>query len=84
MGNEYQDKIYIIGSVHSNAEDIKKTADYYISTGRYQVRYVNQSSHAVGTHVDSDGTESKTSKAVIAYSKTGTHIYPRKEKNDEN
>lgn len=47
MSNEYQDKIYIIGSVHSNAEDIKKTADYYISTGRYRVRYVKPSSRPI-------------------------------------
>lgn len=34
----------------------------------------------IGTHVDTDGTETRTNKGVIAYSKTGTHVYPRKEK----
>lgn len=34
----------------------------------------------IGTHVGMDGTETKTSKGIIAYSKTGTHVYPRKEK----
>lgn len=49
MSNEYQDKIYIIGSTHSSAEDIKKTADYYISTGRYRVKYVKPSSKPIET-----------------------------------
>lgn len=34
----------------------------------------------IGTHVDMDGTETRTNKGVISYSKTGTHVYPRKEK----
>lgn len=43
------------------------------------------SPHIIGTHVNpEDGTETKTNKAMIVYSKTGTHIYPRKEENDEN
>lgn len=42
-----------------------------------------RASHAIGTHVDGDGTESRTNKALITYSKTGTHIYPGKENNDE-
>lgn len=36
--------------------------------------------HIIGTHVEPRyGTETKTNKATIVYSKTGTHIYPRKE-----
>lgn len=43
------------------------------------------SSHIIGTYVNPDnGEEIKTNKAMIVYSKTGTHIYPRKEENDEN
>lgn len=34
----------------------------------------------IGTHVDIDGTENRTNKGVITYSKTGAHVYPRKEK----
>lgn len=45
MGNPetdtYKDKIYIIGSI-SQADRIKSTADYYIKTGRYRVRYVKE------------------------------------------
>ena len=37
-------------------------------------------SNIIGTHVDPDGTETRTNKGVIAYSKTGTHVYPRKER----
>lgn len=36
--------------------------------------------HIIGTHVDfSTGKETKTNKATIIYSRTGTHIYPRKD-----
>ncbi|NCE64076.1 hypothetical protein D1159_05620 [Pseudoflavonifractor sp. 524-17] len=35
--------------------------------------------YIIGTHVGRDGMETKTNKAMIVYSKTGTHIYPRKE-----
>lgn len=37
-------------------------------------------SEVIGTHVDTDGTETRTNKGMIVYSKTGTHVYPRKEK----
>lgn len=37
-------------------------------------------SEVIGTHVDMNGTETKTNKGMIVYSKTGTHVYPRKEK----
>lgn len=33
----------------------------------------------VGVHVDLNGVETPTKSAMIVYSKTGTHIYPRKE-----
>lgn len=39
-----------------------------------------EDSDPIGTHIDRDGTETKTNKGVITYSKTGTHVYPRKEK----
>lgn len=37
-------------------------------------------SEIIGTHVDTDGSETRTNKGIISYSKTGTHVYPRKEK----
>lgn len=41
-------------------------------------------SKIIGTHVDPEsGAETKTSKAMIAYSKSGAHIYPRKEQEDD-
>ncbi len=37
----------------------------------------------IGTYVDpKSGVETKTNKAMIVYSKTGSHIYPRKENDD--
>lgn len=41
--------------------------------------------HIIGTHVDPhDGTETKSNVAIIVYSKTGTHIYPGKRKENTN
>lgn len=37
----YKDKIYIIGSLQQK-ETIKSTADYYIETRCYRVRYVKE------------------------------------------
>lgn len=38
----------------------------------------------IGIYVDSYGKETKSNKAIIIYSKTGTHIYPvRKEEDDD-
>lgn len=39
-----------------------------------------EDTRSIGIHVDVDGTETKTNKGMITYSKTGTHVYPRKEK----
>lgn len=52
------------------------------SKGKWTNKEKVNASDIVGTHVDMDGTETRTNKCTIAYSKTGTHIYPRKEKND--
>lgn len=39
------------------------------------------SSKPIGTHVDrKTGKETETKEAMVVYSKTGSHIYPRKEK----
>lgn len=37
-------------------------------------------SDTIGVHVDKNGKETRTNKGMIVYSKTGTHVYPRKEK----
>ncbi len=37
----HKDKIYIIGSI-SQKDTIKHFADYYIGTGRYEVRFVKE------------------------------------------
>lgn len=40
--------------------------------------------HIIGTHVDwRSGVETRTNMGMIVYSKTGTHVYPRKEEDDE-
>ena len=40
-------------------------------------------SNIIGTHVDENGNETKTAAGMIVYSKTGTHIYPRKDEKNE-
>ena len=37
----------------------------------------------IGMYVDGDGTETETHCAMIVYSKTGAHVYPRKEEENE-
>lgn len=39
--SEYKDKLYVIGSL-SQSKAIMDWANYYISTGRYRVRYVKR------------------------------------------
>ena len=38
---------------------------------------------AIGVYVDKDGNETETRCAMIVYSKTGSHVYPRKEEENE-
>lgn len=37
----------------------------------------------IGTYVDVDGKETRSDRAMIIYSKTGTHIYPIRKENDD-
>ena len=48
--------------------------------GRWLRKEKINASSVIGTHVDENGNKTKTNKAMIVYSKTGTHVYPRKEK----
>lgn len=48
--------------------------------GRWLRKEKVEASEIIGTHVDENKNETKTNKGMIVYSKTGTHIYPRKEK----
>ncbi len=50
-----------------------------VRTGEWLRKEKVISPHIIGVHVNTDRTESKTNKAMIVYSKTGAHIYPRKE-----
>ena len=49
-------------------------------SGNWNRRERVEAPYIIGTHVDMNGIETKTKKAMIVYSKTGSHIYPRKEK----
>lgn len=50
------------------------------SKGNWTNKERIESSDILGTHVNlSDGKETETKKATIIYSKTGSHIIPRKD-----
>lgn len=47
--------------------------------GRWTNKEKFDADDIIGTHVDSEGSETRTNKGIITYSKTGSHVYPRKE-----
>lgn len=50
------------------------------SNGNWTRKEMVTNNDSIGVHVDpGDGKETRTNKATIIYSKTGTHIYPRLE-----
>lgn len=50
------------------------------SNGKWTNKEMVTDNENIGTHVNPvNGNETKTNKAIIIYSKTGTHIYPRLE-----
>lgn len=60
------------------------TGDAICTNGKWTHRERVTIDSNIGTYVDADGNETKSNKAIIIYSKTGTHIYPvRKEDEDE-
>jgi len=51
-----------------------------------QMRFVHREKviapEIIGTHINQyNGAKTRTNKAMIIYSKTGCHIYPRKDEN---
>lgn len=75
--------------IYGDLDDAQKLVDELGGTGEAViVKGDTWSKHervtapkAVGIHVDPDtGEETETKAAMIVYSKTGTHIYPRKER----
>ncbi len=49
------------------------------SHGNWTHKELVKASRVIGAHIDSDGRETETNAAMIVYSNTGSHIYPRKE-----
>lgn len=49
------------------------------TTGKWLRKEKIKADKTIGVHVDKDGKETETNKGMIVYSKTGTHVYPRKE-----
>lgn len=75
---------YINGGLEYAQELVDKLSGtgkpVYDKKGKWQNKERVTNSEAIGTHVDkNDGKETKTNKGTIVYSKTGSHIYPRKD-----
>ncbi len=72
----------ILSFAQQLVDELSGTGQPIMSTGdRWTHQERVESSQTVGTHVDSEtGVETQTRKAVITYSKTGSHIYPGKDK----
>ena len=86
-------KAYIEGRSYINGtledaqrlvDDLSGTGDSMIDeNGNWLHKERLQADHVFGIHVDWEtGKETETSKGMIIYSKTGTHIIPRKEDNE--
>ncbi len=86
-------KAYIEGRSYLNGtlEDAQRLVDDLSGTGEAVIdengnwlhKERVQADHVFGIHVDlGTGKETETSKGMIIYSKTGTHIIPRKEDNE--
>lgn len=66
-------------------DELSGSGEAVTKNGNWQHRERVTSPNIIGTYVDETGAENKSNRAMIVYSKTGTHIYPvrRKEKTDE-
>lgn len=73
----------IDGKPLSPIEDTPDICDNGVNIGGrtvYHCKRMVTDNKNIGTHVDPvNGQETRTNKATIIYSKTGTHIYPRLE-----
>ena len=77
--------------INGDVEYAQKLVDRLSGTGRAVCsedgRWLNKEAvtetHVIGMHVDRTGISEPTNAAMIAYSKTGTHIYPRRKDYDE-
>ncbi|MCC8160262.1 MAG: hypothetical protein LIO53_02925 [Oscillospiraceae bacterium] len=64
-------------------DELSGTGEPIVVQGKWQYKEQVESAHVVGTYVSESGEETKSKKATIVYSKTGSHVYPRKEIPDE-
>ncbi len=71
---------YIYGSL-DNAQklisELSGTGELVMSSNGWTHKERVQSSKVIGVHISTSGEEKATNKALIVYSKTGTHIIPR-------
>lgn len=73
--------------IHGDVDTAQELVNQYSGTGDAKVDVKGNwtrkeaivASEPIGVYVDSNGEQSESHAAMIVYSKTGTHIYPRKE-----
>lgn len=78
---------YINGGLDYAQELVDKLSDtgspVFDRNGNWRKKERVATDETIGAHVDNMGKETETNKATIVYSKTGTHIYPRKDDKDD-
>lgn len=78
--------------LHGGLEFAQKLVDELSGTGEVKISLNGEWNHrervtsptVIGTYVDESGVETNSNIGMIVYSKTGTHIYPIRRKDDEN
>jgi hypothetical protein len=68
-----------IGDAQKLIDELSGTGEPQMVNGKWNHKERVSASGIIGVYVNHEtGKEQKTNKAMIAYSKTGSHIYPRK------
>lgn len=87
MDGHVQGKSYINGDESYAQELIDKyagTGEAITKNGEWKNKERICSSDDIGIYVDSNGNETSSNTGMIVYSKTGSHIYPAKRKENKN
>lgn len=83
MSGHTPGRSYLYGGLEFSQQlidELSETGDPKLdSHGKWTHKELVKASKVIGTHVDPDGEETETDAAMIVYSNTGSHIYPRKE-----
>ncbi|MCC8098001.1 MAG: hypothetical protein LIO44_05500 [Eubacterium sp.] len=81
--NYINGRSYLYGDVNDAqrlVDELSGTGELlFYRDGRWKNKERVSASHKIGMHIDENGNKTETNKAMIVYSRTGSHIYPGKE-----